>query len=148
MKLIFTEFINSEQDLQAIAEKVKNIAADKNAIILLSGPLAAGKTTFVIYFCRLFNIQHVQSPTYALHQRYQQQNLIIDHIDLYRLETEEAVQASGFYDVLNMVADYKFIEWPERIQLQDLPLGIALYKIKIHMLLNESRQIEFYDCSA
>ncbi len=142
MQLIFSELVKSETDLSLLAEKLRR-AIKINSIILLSGDIAAGKTTFVSAFCKLFGIKMVQSPTYALHQRYTNQSTVIDHsdltvidhsdltvidhFDLYRLKSEEEVQSAGFHDQLNSPANYKFVEWPESVQLQDFPLGVPLY---------------------
>ena len=96
------------------------------------------------YFCKLFGIHSAQSPTYPIHQRYVNKNIIIDHFDLYRLESEEDVQSSGFYELLNSSADYKFIEWPERFKVEDIPIEIPIYKIIIKVVGISSRQIDVF----
>lgn len=144
MKLLFTELINSESELSLLASKVRQMIS-ANSNILLVGDLAVGKTTFVAYFCKLFDITVVQSPSYSLHQRYSKENIVIDHFDLYRLETEDEVQASGFFDLLNNAADYKFIEWPDRVQISDFPLNNPLYQIVIKIKDEEARQFELFE---
>ncbi|MEK6626995.1 MAG: tRNA (adenosine(37)-N6)-threonylcarbamoyltransferase complex ATPase subunit type 1 TsaE [Bdellovibrionota bacterium] len=146
MKQVYSENIKSVNELPVLVEKLSKLIAP-GSIVLLSGDLAAGKTTFVAYFCKYFKITSVQSPTYALHQRYTNNNIVIDHFDLYRLETEDEVESSGFYDLLNTPADYKFIEWPERVNLSDFPLGKSLYKIVIKVLDGDIRQLELYKIS-
>lgn len=143
MTLVFSTQINTEQELIILTEKILHLIS-RNSIVLLSGGLSAGKTTLVSHFCKLFGIQIIQSPTYAIHHRYSNNKITIDHFDLYRLETEEDVQSSGFYDLLNLPADYKFIEWPDKVGLQDFPKGISLYKISITVVGVDLRQIDIY----
>lgn len=143
MTLVFSTQINTEQELIILIEKILDLIS-KKSIVLLSGGLSAGKTTLVSNFCKSFGIQIIQSPTYAIHHRYSNKKIVIDHFDLYRLETEEDLQSSGFYDLLNIPADYKFIEWPDRVELQDFPAELSLYKISITAVDVNSRQIDIY----
>lgn len=144
MKLIFSDKIQSIEQLSIFSKKVRDTIS-VNSIVLLSGNLSAGKTTFVSSFCNYFNIQTVQSPTYALHQRYVSSNVVIDHFDLYRLETEEDIQSSGFYDLLNSPSDFKFIEWPERVLLENFPFHSSLYRIVFKAGTDEMRELSFYE---
>lgn len=104
------------------------------ALLLLSGPLAAGKTTFAGCFCRIQGLPFTQSPTYAIHQRYENAAVRVDHFDLYRLENEDELQAAGVYDLLAEPADYQLIEWPERLHSEDLPLGREIYRLELRPL--------------
>ena len=55
--------------------------------VKLSGPLGAGKTTFVRAFLRTLGYREpVVSPTYALMVEYQVHSLFIRHLDGFRLE--------------------------------------------------------------
>ncbi|MBY0553502.1 tRNA (adenosine(37)-N6)-threonylcarbamoyltransferase complex ATPase subunit type 1 TsaE [bacterium] len=141
MKVVFAAEMKSENELR---DKISLVAEviQKNSIILLSGNLSAGKTTFVNHFCNHLKLNMVQSPTYAIHQRYSNASTVVDHFDLYRLEDEDQIQSSGFYDLLNTPADYKFIEWPERINTADLPMEIPIFKINFEKTSENSRKIE------
>jgi tRNA threonylcarbamoyladenosine biosynthesis protein TsaE len=142
MKLILNRKNQKESDLLALATSViKEI--DKPAILLLSGDVGAGKTTFVSFFCKTFSIESVQSPTYSVHHRYSSPEVIIDHFDLYRLETEEEVESSGFYDLLADKADYKIIEWPDRIEFENYPLDKKIYILKLNINSDGTRSFEF-----
>lgn len=143
MTLVFSIQIKTEQELIILTEKILSLIS-RNSIVLLFGGLSSGKTTLVSHFCELFGIHIIQSPTYAIHHRYSNNKIAIDHFDLYRLETEEDVQSSGFYDLLNSSADYKFIEWPDRVGMQNLPIGSSLYRIDIAVVDANSRQIDIY----
>ncbi|MEQ1722853.1 MAG: tRNA (adenosine(37)-N6)-threonylcarbamoyltransferase complex ATPase subunit type 1 TsaE [Pseudobdellovibrio sp.] len=143
MKSIFSRTFESEFVLQASMKSIMSLL-EKDSIILMSGVLSAGKTTFVSLFCKEFGLNYAQSPTYAIHQRYSNEAVSVDHFDLYRLETSDEVESSGFFDLLNNSADYKFIEWSERINLQDLPVGKSIYKILIEKTGDTSRKIEIF----
>lgn len=140
---VFSMQINNEKELMIFAEKILTLIL-KDSIVLLSGPLSAGKTTLVSYLCKLFDLHVIQSPTYSIHHRYSNSKVTIDHFDLYRLQSEEDIQSSGFYDLLADSADYKFIEWPEKISIENFPFGKPLYKITIHIVESGSRQIDVY----
>ncbi len=90
--------------------------------ITLSGPLGAGKTTFLQSWIRSIGVdEHVTSPTFALEQRYETSLGLLLHIDLYRLTEPQAL------DLLRSSADFdaiRCIEWPERagnILLEERP---------------------------
>ena len=83
--------------------------------ILLSGPMGAGKTTFVREFTRALGSEdEASSPTYALHHRYVTAQGPVDHFDLFRLEDAEALESAGFWDLL-ADSSLALIEWPERL---------------------------------
>ena len=90
------------------------------AILLLSGPLGAGKTSLVQGLAEGLGISEaITSPTFALAQHYPQGEPQLVHLDLYRLEQpasadelflqeEEEASATGA-----LMA----VEWPERLGL-------------------------------
>ncbi|RME15381.1 MAG: tRNA (adenosine(37)-N6)-threonylcarbamoyltransferase complex ATPase subunit type 1 TsaE [Bdellovibrio sp.] len=86
------------------------------AVILLHGPLGAGKTQFVQFLSR-----QASSPTFVLHQRYSSEKGEIDHVDLYRLESEEDLESMGFWDLFSKPQGYICVEWPERLPQNSLP---------------------------
>lgn len=143
MKQLLSQQINDLDELKKLSCQIRKLI-DKKSIILLSGDLSAGKTTFVSNFCELFEIKVVQSPTYALHQRYSNARVSVDHFDLYRLNNDDEIHASGFFDLINSDSDYKFVEWPERVRLEDFPMGISLYLIKFKILESGKRSIDLY----
>ena len=143
MKLIFSDEIESEEELSSLAKKVFQ-AVDSNSILLLAGDLGAGKTTFVGYFCRLLNIPITPSPTYAVCNSYKVANVRVLHFDLYRLQGADEIQSSGFYDLLNEEASYKFIEWPDRLELLDYPLGAEKYRLDFKINGNQNRIVSMY----
>jgi N-acetylmuramate 1-kinase len=82
-------------------------------VIALSGPLGAGKTTFVrALIAGLRGEAEVPSPTFALMQRYEVPHLTLTHCDFYRLEPQD-LDELGLDDAVSEGA--VMIEWPERV---------------------------------
>lgn len=81
-------------------------------VVLLEGPLGAGKTAFVRGLAEGLgcNPDDVSSPTFAIVQLYRGP-VPLQHVDLYRLRAEEVVDL-GLEDLLEgaVVA----VEWPDR----------------------------------
>lgn len=80
-------------------------------IVLVTGELGAGKTTFVRGACRELDVREpVVSPTFTLGRRYSGR-VPVAHLDLYRLESMEAEDPGLLEDYLapDTVA---FVEWP------------------------------------
>ena len=81
-------------------------------VVLVSGELGAGKTTFVRGACRALGVRSpVTSPTFTLARRYDG-DLPISHLDLYRLGDLAGEDPALLADELaeDRVA---FVEWPE-----------------------------------
>lgn len=83
-------------------------------VVLLYGPLGAGKTSFVRGLARGIGAEpdEVSSPTFTLIQEYAGNRAILYHVDLYRLEPKE-IDDLGLDELVSgdgIVA----IEWAER----------------------------------
>ncbi|HMJ26970.1 MAG TPA: tRNA (adenosine(37)-N6)-threonylcarbamoyltransferase complex ATPase subunit type 1 TsaE [Pyrinomonadaceae bacterium] len=95
-------------------------------IILLNGPLGAGKTVFVKGVGRALGLdaEDITSPSFTL-VNLQQGRLLLYHIDLYRLE--EGAQAAHAVDLDEILTDENavvIIEWGERLGHYPLPAGV------------------------
>ncbi len=92
-------------------------------ILLLSGPLGAGKTIFVKGVCAALGIEtaEVTSPTFTLVNPHTGR-LRLYHIDLYRLdEGATAAHAVDLDELLGDEAAVTVIEWAERLGRYPLP---------------------------
>jgi tRNA threonylcarbamoyladenosine biosynthesis protein TsaE len=77
----------SEEETQAIAREL-SATLRAGDVVLLSGDLGAGKTTFVRGLADGLGIdpREVSSPTFTLVHEYRGNGLTLYHADLYRLE--------------------------------------------------------------
>ncbi len=90
------------------------------SILLLNGPLGAGKTTLVKGIAKSLCIQEpITSPTFPLAQHYPSGSPPLVHLDLYRLE--EANTANEFFlqeeEESKAMGALMVVEWPERLTL-------------------------------
>ena len=93
------------------------------AILLLSGPLGAGKTSFVQGLAEGLGItEPITSPTFALAQHYPQGTPQLVHLDLYRLEQQASADELFLQEEeeARAAGALMAVEWPERLGL-DLP---------------------------
>jgi len=90
-----------------LAKKTK-----KGSVLALYGDLGSGKTTFTRFFVEALGLKNrVQSPTFVVARKYG----YVNHVDLYRLTSEEEARDIGIEEMLvdkNMIT---LIEWPEII---------------------------------
>ncbi len=113
-------------------------------IVLISGELGTGKTTFVRGAARSLGVSdQVTSPTFTIGQRYAAAPPLdyVAHVDLYRLQSLE-------HEDPDLLADYAgpaiitFVEWPA-VGLERLE---SLGRIALHVTLahrgGDERRIE------
>lgn len=110
-------------------------------IILLDGPLGAGKTVFVKGVARALglNEEDITSPSFTLVNLHQGR-LLLYHIDLYRLDQgASAAHAVDLDEILSDETAVTIIEWGER--LGHYPLPADAWRIGITGDGDESRKI-------
>lgn len=84
------------------------------AFIALFGDLGVGKTAFVRGFVSaLAPDARVKSPTYTIVNEYRGGGVPVFHFDVYRIEGEDDLYSTGYYDYLD--AGYLLCEWSEKI---------------------------------
>ena len=110
------------------------------------GEIGAGKTTFIQAFCAHLGVkEEVVSPTYSLVNQYvyqdqnTQEEAIIHHLDLYRLQSLEEAIDIGIEEYL-YDNNYCLIEWPELIETL---APIDTVKIYLELLDNSIRKALF-----
>jgi len=106
----------------------------KGALVLLTGPMGAGKTTLVKFIAQALGFKgEVTSPTYTLIHEYPTPEGLLVHIDAYRMADQEELYHLGLEDYLPE-ARLVLIEWgqPEvfgdslEIRLTPTPQGRRL----------------------
>ena len=105
--------VNSVEETWSVARK---LAAELKSgdVVCLEGDLGAGKTTFTQGLApALGGPGRVTSPTFCIVQEHQSKDVLLVHMDLYRLHGEEDVEAIGWEDYLARGAIF-VIEWPDR----------------------------------
>jgi tRNA threonylcarbamoyl adenosine modification protein YjeE len=103
-------------DLAATAALARALAASMAVedVLLLDGPLGAGKTTLVRSFVEALGGDPalVSSPTYTLLHRYDGRVRVV-HVDAYRLEDAAGLAALGFDEL--MEGAIGVVEWAARV---------------------------------
>jgi len=105
-------------------EATRRLGADLAAVaqpgdvLLLHGPLGAGKTCLVQGLGAALGVaDEVISPTFTLVNRYQGRQTI-DHLDFYRIEADDDLGDIGVMEILDEVdagSSLLVVEWPNLI---------------------------------
>ncbi len=110
---------SSEETERAGAEVAGRLQAGD--LVLVTGELGAGKTTFVRGACRALGIEGpVVSPTFTIGRRYETPaGLAVAHLDLYRL-ADMGSEEEGLLDDYLTPDAVAFVEWPA-VAANELP---------------------------
>ena len=114
------------------------------SIVLLKGPIGAGKTSFVKGIAEGLSIsEDITSPTFALSHHYNSGEIPLFHLDLYRLE--DNLMAKELFieeeEEANQNRAIMVIEWPELIE----PIINNFWKIEISYAKNFGRNYKIWD---
>ena len=136
-------FIRNLKETLNLGEKLSQ-KLNPLSIILLKGPIGAGKTSFVQGIAKGLSIaEDITSPTFALSHHYYSGTIPLIHMDLYRLEN--SISAKEFFlseeEEANQNKGILVIEWPELIE----PLLESFWKIEISYAKNYGRHYEIRD---
>ena len=114
-----------------LGEKLK--AGD---IVLLFGELGSGKTTFVKGIAEALGVPEgdISSASFLIIAEHQGR-LPLYHIDLYRVEGEEAIEDAGIYECLGGDA-VAVVEWAEK-----MPEIKNAIKVRINTIDKKTREI-------
>lgn len=126
------EWISSSPEETFVCGRKIGESLTGGEVMLLSGPLGAGKTVFVKGLAEALGIDsdEVTSPSFTLVNRYDEGRLVLYHLDLYRLD--EGAGAAHAVDLDELLADESsviVIEWAER--MGNYPLPSTTWKISI-----------------
>lgn len=139
--LDFERSIKSLDDLQVFWQELVPQLNDR-CILLMSGDVGAGKTTSVQMIAKILGMQDVQSPSFAIHLRYENdQGKALDHLDLYRLKDDDDLESSGFWDIFSQKKALVIIEWAQRLNYEYLPLNWQQIEVRFEKLSETERRI-------
>ena len=111
-------FIKNLKETLNLGEKLSQ-KLNPQSIVLLKGPIGAGKTSFVQGIGRGLSIsEDITSPTFALSHHYSSGKIPLIHLDLYRLENSSAAKEFFFSEEEEALQSQAIIviEWPELIE--------------------------------
>lgn len=112
------------EETEALAARVAGALAPGD-VVLLSGELGAGKTTFVRGAARALGVTGlVTSPTFTIGRRYEGR-IPVSHLDLYRLGDLDEEDPALLSDYLSPER-VAFVEWPEIAATALAEAGVAV----------------------
>lgn len=124
--------------IHVVSDHIKDLV-NNYTIFLFEGDMGSGKTTLIKQIVKDIGIsENVKSPTFSLVNEYIENDLIIFHFDLYRINKENELDSFGFYEYLDS-GKLCFIEWPN-IAIQNIYKDYVL--IKISVTSDSEREIE------
>ena len=104
----------SREETELAAERLAS-ALPPDCVLALSGPLGAGKTTFVRGLARAFGVrEEVTSPSYNIYAIYEGCSRQLIHMDAYRLPSPEAAESLMLEEFMRSPWCW-VVEWPEKI---------------------------------
>ena len=130
-------FVENLKETLNLGEKLSQ-KLNPHSIVLLKGPIGAGKTSFVQGIARGLSIsEDITSPTFALSHHYSSGSIPLIHLDLYRLEDDFSAKEIFFSEEEEALQSKAIIvvEWPELIE----PLIKNFWKIEISYAKNYGR---------
>ena len=129
-ELITTSAAETEAEGQRVGSTLRT-----GDLLLLAGPLGAGKTTFVRGLVRGAGSEaHVASPTFQLVRIYPGR-ITLAHVDLYRLEASAELRDLGLEELLDEGA--VVVEWGDRLETD------GATRVTFEVLDGDRRRITF-----
>jgi tRNA threonylcarbamoyladenosine biosynthesis protein TsaE len=132
---------SSDETIQLGREIGRNLRAP--ALILLSGDLGAGKTTFTKGIASGMGAaaeDEVTSPTFTLVHKYGGRSPVY-HVDLYRIADSHDLETLGLEDIFNEAA-VVIVEWPDKLTMRtDWPV----IRIQLEHVSDDTRRIVISD---
>ena len=133
---------NNSETISFGKDFVKNLKPQ--SIIILKGPIGAGKTSFVQGIGQGLCIKEsITSPTFALSHHYESGSMHLIHMDLYRVESSLSAKELFIEEEEELEANNGLlvIEWPELIE----PILEIYWKIEIDYAFEVGRNFNIYE---
>jgi tRNA threonylcarbamoyladenosine biosynthesis protein TsaE len=108
---------NSDEETERLGRRLAS-RLRPGMVLALYGDLGAGKTVLSRGIARGLGVDEpVTSPTFTVVQEYPcPDGLLLFHLDMYRIDNEEAALAFGIEEYLYAPDAVTVVEWPERIE--------------------------------
>lgn len=104
--------MNSIKDTATLASEFAEIL-EKGDILLFTGEIGTGKTTFIQALAKNLGIEElVTSPTFVIHMLRESGRIPLSHVDLYRLNSDDEVESIGFEEYYDTAITV--VEWADR----------------------------------
>jgi tRNA threonylcarbamoyladenosine biosynthesis protein TsaE len=132
---------SSVEETESLGQKYSSKIKTLPTLILLKGPVGAGKTSFtrgfVLGYLKSKNV--VSSPSYSLINNYKVGKKEVVHVDLYRINSEDDLESIGFWELLekNKVV---IVEWGDRL-IQSISKNIQTVEIDFQIKGEEKREL-------
>ena len=136
-------FVEDFKETLILGEKFSQ-RLNPQSIVLLQGPIGAGKTSFVQGIAKGLSIsEDITSPTFALSHHYNSGKIPLIHLDLYRIENISSAKEIFFSEEEEAIQNQAVlvIEWPELVESHIE----NFWKIKISYAKNFGRHYEIRD---
>ena len=111
-------FVQNLKETLNLGKKLSH-KLNPQSIVLLKGPIGAGKTSLVQGIAKGLSIsEDITSPTFALSHHYNSGKIPLIHLDLYRLENISSAKEVFFSEEEEAIQRQAIlvIEWPELIE--------------------------------
>ena len=135
-------FKNTSETIAFGQDFVKNLKP--KSIVILKGPIGAGKTSFVKGIGQGLCIKEsITSPTFSLSNHYGSGSMHLIHMDLYRIESSLSARELFIEEEeeLEKNKGLLIIEWPELIE----PILEIYWKIEINYGHKDGRNFNIYE---
>lgn len=133
--------INNLSELRSYAASLAARLGPRQ-ILCLDGPMGAGKTQLTRFLLEELGSAEATSPSFAIHNEYTTSRGRVDHIDLFRLENEDELESTGFWDLFASSTGLIIIEWAERLPEAGLPVSWKKTTLRLCIEPSGTRVIE------
>jgi tRNA threonylcarbamoyladenosine biosynthesis protein TsaE len=137
---MFREIQNIDE-MKAYAQEVATDYKGGRLLVLLDGPMGAGKTQFTRFLLEALGSAEVTSPSFAIHNRYETPRGEVDHLDLYRIDNVDDLESTAFWDLFVESDGVVVIEWSDRLKdwgvYTHLPRNWPLLKLRFDIPTRE-----------
>ena len=117
---------------------------EPQSIVILKGPIGAGKTSFVQGIGQGLCIKEsITSPTFSLSNHYGSGSMHLIHMDLYRIESSLSARELFIEEEeeLEINNGLLIIEWPELVE----PIIEKYWEIEINYASQDGRNFNIYE---